>query len=199
VLTTWAGPDQHLVQYPVRRGELVSITAIARAVHRADHRRPVASDAAELQRAFTSWHGHVQQLLAPLEVCERWPLSQREPLHSWAMGRVTLLGDACHPMLPFLQQGAAMAIEDAWILARLLEDAEEDVPAALAEYQLYRAPRLRRLGDETHRYAAQLHAATKWARFKRNARLGIASRLLPELLAAQSDWLYGYDAVKGFS
>jgi salicylate hydroxylase len=197
-VTTWAGRDQHLVHYHVRRDALVSVAGVARTSDAAAEPHAVAGDAAELQRTFAGWHPAVRQLLAQLDRCEKWPLYQRDLPSQWSVGRVALLGDACHPMLPFLEQGAAMAIEDAWILARLLEDAEDAPLQGLADYQQYRAPRVQRLTRQTGSYGEELHLAPGWKRMKRNTRLGFASRLLPELATSHLEWLYGYDAVKGF-
>jgi salicylate hydroxylase len=195
--TAWLGPRQHLVHYYVRRGAFVNFVGVVETDRWQHESWTTAGDPAELLGDFAGWHRNVQRLIGQAHDCFKWALFDREPLPSWSAGRVTLLGDACHPMLPFLAQGGAAAIEDAWVLARLLEDAD-DVSAALVEYQRHRQPRTRRLQYEARRQGEMFHVHAPWDRLKRNLRLGVGSRLLPELAMQQLDWIHGYDAVRTF-
>jgi salicylate hydroxylase len=195
--TAWLGPRRHLVNYFVRRGELVNFVGVIETDGWQHESWTAAGDPDELRRDFAAWHPHVQELIAHADDCFKWALFDREPLPNWSVGRVTLLGDACHPMLPFLAQGGAAAIEDAWVLARRLEGADDE-PAALVEYQRHRQPRTGRLQYEARRQGDMFHVQAPWDRFKRNLRLGVGSRLLPELALQQLDWIHGYDAVRDF-
>ncbi|MFM8353893.1 MAG: FAD-dependent monooxygenase [Gammaproteobacteria bacterium] len=127
-----------------------------------------------------------------------WALHDHPPLPAWHSGRVALLGDACHPMLPYLAQGAAMAIEDAWVLARMLDQWDEDPVAALGEYSRYRQPRATRVQAASREQGTEFHRTDRWQILKRNLTLGFGSRYLPELAMQRFDWLHGYDCVKGF-
>ena len=115
-----------------------------------------------------------------------------------SVGRVTLLGDACHPMLPYMAQGAAMAIEDAWVLSRMLENWEEETAEALVQYERFRVPRTSKVLVGSRAQGEQFHLSDRWKILKRNLRLGFGSRFLPDVAMQQLDRLHGYDCVKGF-
>jgi salicylate hydroxylase len=144
------GPGRHLVSYPLRGGLLVNVVAIERRTAWAEEGWSTPGDPAALRRAFAGWGGPAGALLAEIETCWLWGLFDHAPLARWSDGRrLVLVGDACHPMLPFLAQGATMALEDAWVLAAAL-DREPDQGRALATYA---AARLR-LGSSARRRAA---------------------------------------------
>ena len=158
--TNWIGPGGHVIHYPLRRGELVNFVGI---VERGDwtiESWTVAGTTAECARDFAGWHDDVQALIACIDVPYKWALMQREPLTQWTTGRVALLGDACHPTLPFLAQGAAMAIEDGAMLARCLDgpmaEGPADVAPALRRYQDARVERtgaiVRRSAENARRF-----------------------------------------------
>jgi salicylate hydroxylase len=138
----WIGPDRHIVQYLVRGGSLVNYVAIVAkdAWEEEGWNRPSQVD--EVMGEFGGWHEDVLALLAatPADALYKWGLFDRDPLDGWVFGNVALLGDAAHPMLPFMAQGSAMAIEDAMILARALR-AGDSIAAALARYQTARRDR----------------------------------------------------------
>jgi salicylate hydroxylase len=138
----YIGPQRMFARYDVRAGELVNFAAYAR---RADWRIEswsARAEPADVLADFTDFHADCRAILAatPPDACFRWAMFDRAPLEGWTAGRATLLGDAAHPMLPFLGQGAAMAIEDALVLARCLE-ADADPDAALRRYEAARVPR----------------------------------------------------------
>jgi salicylate hydroxylase len=118
-------------------------------------------------------------------------LFDRDPLPFWSRGRITLLGDAAHPMLPFLAQGAAMAIEDSLVLARVLSESPGDVAAALKCYETARLPRTARVQLSARAQGQIFHVMSPLARLKR--RLGLVPKSDPKLL--DRDWLYEYDAI----
>ena len=134
----WMGPEFHLVQYPVRGGEWLNVVAVVHGHVNADLRSwDHSANAADLRRHLAKAAAPLQDLLRTIEHWRLWPLLDRPPLQSarqHARGRVALLGDAAHPMRPYLAQGAGMAIEDAFILAQCLADSRSDVPAAFEQF-----------------------------------------------------------------
>lgn len=139
--TTWIGPGGHVVCYPLRRGELMNFVSV---VERRDWRVEswsVKGTTQECLADYAGWHEDVQALIRAIPQPYKWALFGREPMSRWSLGRATLLGDACHPMLPFLAQGAAMAIEDGLVLARCLTAYAHDHAAALDAYERARLER----------------------------------------------------------
>ena len=141
---TWIGPHGHVVTYPLRRGELLNFVT---AIERDDWLIESWSEAGtveECRRDFARWHPDVLAIVDAIDIPYKWAMLGREPLEHWSVGRVRLLGDACHPTLPFLAQGANMAIEDGMVLARCL-DAYADIPQALRHYEAARLDRTSRI------------------------------------------------------
>jgi salicylate hydroxylase len=141
---------------------------------------------------FAGWHEDALTLMRNVEVPYKWALMAREPLQQWVRGRVALLGDACHPALPYLAQGAAMAIEDAFILARCAS-AHDDPGQALAAYASLRVPRTTRMVRATLDNLRQMH--TPALAYPDSAALHIEQLNSPQAMRGKYDWLYGYDAV----
>src|SRR5579871_973329 len=143
--TNWVGPGSHVVHYPVHRNELMNVVAM---VERDDWRVEswtMRGTREECKRDFAGWHGDVLALLDHAPELYKWALMLREPRERWTVGRVTLLGDAAHPTLPMLAQGANMAIEDGYILGRCVARWPEDVRTALTRYEDLRRERTRRV------------------------------------------------------
>jgi salicylate hydroxylase len=139
--TSWLGPAGHVLHYPVRRGELMNFIGF---VERPDwniESWTVAGTVDEAANDFRGWHPDVQEIIRNIDIPYKWALRVRPPMESWSTGRVTLLGDACHPTLPFLGQGAVMAIEDACVLGRCLHKYSSDCAAAFASYEKARKER----------------------------------------------------------
>lgn len=180
----WLGPGAHLVSYPLGADRLNLVAVTAGTADAAGWAIP--SDPAALHRAFAGWAPLVGKLLGNAAEWTAWALHDRPPDAVWGSGRITLLGDAAHPMLPHVAQGAAMAIEDAAALAHALGDTAEPVEA-LRRYERTRQARTARAQKEARRngHINQLSGPTAFAR---NFAL---SRLSPEKLAARFDWLYG--------
>jgi salicylate hydroxylase len=185
VVTVWCGPKNHAVVYCVRGGELLNFVGC----HERDWeeeswtaRRPWV----ELQRDYAGWHPEVQTIIDAMdhEQCFRWALNSREPRERWSTGRATLLGDAVHPTLPYMAQGAVMAIEDAAVLARCL-DADEPVGAALSRYERNRAPRTARIVRESSEHGDLFHI-TDAAEMR-------AAFLRKDIARSRREWLYCYD------
>ncbi len=183
------GPNAHLVHYPLRKGSIVNVVAVVEDNWRGgETERPWdgVADRPALERAFAGWSASTRRLLAAATNWRAWPLYGRPALGSFALGRVALVGDAAHPMVPFLAQGAAQAIEDAGALGSALAQTD-DVPQALAAYSRARVPRATRVQTEALRQGRIYHLRGPMA-VARDA----AMRLLgPRRLSARYDWLYG--------
>lgn len=139
--TQWLGPRGHVTCYPVRRGKLLNMVG---EVQRDDWRSESwvqEGSKEECLRDFNGWHADLREIVANVDRVFKWALFLRDPLPEWSRGRVTLLGDACHAMLPFLGQGANMAIEDGLILARAIALNVDSPERALRRYQGARASR----------------------------------------------------------
>jgi salicylate hydroxylase len=142
VQTLWLGPGRHFVHYPISGGRLVNLVAIAPAGDWRTESWTAEGQIADLIREFETWDSRLHQLIYSAAETKRWALYDRAPLDTWTKGRVTLLGDAAHAMLPFLAQGAAQAIEDGETLAACLRSADRNsVGAALKRYENIRRPR----------------------------------------------------------
>jgi salicylate hydroxylase len=191
VAALWMGPGAHFVHYFVRGGALVNFVGV---VERGDWREESWSARGEkrdLLRDFSGWHPTVRAIvaLAPEDGCFRWALFDRDPLPRWSRGAATLLGDACHPTLPFMAQGACMAIEDAAALATCVSAAPAgEIPAALARYEALRRARTAGIQLGSRRNASLYHMRRP-ASWLRNLRLRAGRGL-----GGQSDALYRYDA-----
>jgi salicylate hydroxylase len=191
--TAWWGPHGHVVHYLVRRGELVNFVAHYDSEAWTEESWTRECDRAELMQTYVRWHESLLRLFESSERYYKWALYDRDPLDRWGIGRVTLLGDAAHPMLPYLGQGAGMAIEDGCILADVL-DRMSDAPAeALRQYERLRMPRTRRAQLGSRHRAKENHLASPFARLWRDARLAWRSRFGADKTALQAAWLYEYD------
>lgn len=143
--TNWIGPGGHIISYPLRRGELMNFAGY---VERSDwlvESWSVQGTNDEYARDFKGWHEDIHTHIRHIAIPFKWALLVRPPLERWTVGRVTLLGDACHPTLPFLAQGAVMAIEDGLVLGRALEQYGDDVGVALQKYEDARRERTNRM------------------------------------------------------
>ncbi|MFW3168566.1 3-hydroxybenzoate 6-monooxygenase [Geodermatophilus sp. CPCC 206100] len=152
----WAGPKLHLAHYPLRRGELFNMGAIFHSL-RFDAGANTYGDPDELHERFAVTCDPVRRLVARIEEWRMWVLRDREPVATWTDGRVALLGDAAHPTLQYLAQGAGMAIEDAWVLGELLGQAD-DAPSWLRAYQDQRSVRTARVTLLSRLYGELYHA-----------------------------------------
>ncbi|WP_093220627.1 MULTISPECIES: FAD-dependent monooxygenase [unclassified Variovorax] len=157
VATNWIGPGGHVIHYPLRRGELVNFVGIVERGDWTQESWTTAGTVAECAGDFAGWHEDVQTLIRSIETPYKWALMQREPMNRWSVGRVTLLGDACHPTLPFLAQGAAMAIEDGAMLARCIDAGAADVERALVRYEQARTERTSRIVRGSSENARRFH------------------------------------------
>jgi salicylate hydroxylase len=142
----------------------------------------------DLAAEFTGWDPRLGKLIAAVQRVGRWAVLDRTPLPRWVKGRIALLGDAAHPMLPFYAQGAGQAIEDAAALAVGLASGPWDPPAVLARYEQARLPRASRVQEASRARIAHHHLPDGPEQAARDAAFAGEDRL------SHNDWLYGYDA-----
>jgi salicylate hydroxylase len=188
VTSVWWGPGSHFVHYYVRRGELVNCVCVVEKTGWEVESWTEQGDHAELKRDFVGWHPDLQMLIdaADPDACFKWALFDRPPMPRWSVGRITLLGDACHPTLPYMAQGAAMAIEDGAVLARCV-NAGTDVPASIARYESLRRERTARIQSGSRRNATVFHL--------RGIKATMRNFALSRAGAQTMEWLYSYDAL----
>ncbi|HEY0825267.1 MAG TPA: FAD-dependent monooxygenase, partial [Ramlibacter sp.] len=162
----WGGEKTHLVHYPLRRGELFNLVAVFHS-NKYDEGWNTFGDTAELNERFAQAVPQVRELLQKIETWKMWVLCDREPVKDWSDGRVTLLGDAAHPMLQYLAQGAGQAIEDAVVLGEALRHTGNDVASAFQKYQKARYLRTGRV-QLTARFYGDIYHASGVTRELRN-------------------------------
>ena len=188
VQTLWLGPGRHFVHYPISGGRLVNVVAIVPAGAWRTESWTADGEISDLIAEFVDWDQRLHQLIISASSTKRWAMYDRDPLERWTAGRITLLGDAAHAMLPFYAQGAAQAIEDAFILAGCLKRADRgSVREALRCYEQIRRPRTSRVQVMSRGREVRNHLPD-----------GPEQRLRDALLAngdplRQSGWLYGHD------
>lgn len=192
-MTAWWGPHGHVVHYPVRRGELVNFVAHFDSDGWTDESWTYECDRSELMETYAGWNRKLLGLIEGSEKYYKWALYDRDPLDSWTKGRITLLGDSAHPMLPYLGQGACMAMEDACILAESIGRAPDDLPAALQDYERLRKPRTTRAQNGSRFRARQNHLVSPFARLKRDIRIAYNSRFGADSTPGQAAAFYEYD------
>jgi salicylate hydroxylase len=185
-MVLWAGEKVHLVHYPLRTGELFNLVAVFHS-DRYEEGWDSYGDPAELHERFAKTCAPVRTLLDKIESWRMWVLCDRPPIKTWSRGRITLLGDAAHPMLQYLAQGANMSIEDAVCLAGKVVAAQGDYAAAFAAYQQARYLRTGRVQIMARVYGEFFHASGV-ARELRNMMLG--ARTAEDAMAGM-EWLYG--------
>jgi len=184
-MTLWAGPKNHLVHYPLRGGKLFNLVAVFHS-DRYEEGWDSYGDTEELMLRFQGVVPEVKQMLDKIESWRMWVLCDREPIKDWSKGRVTLLGDAAHPMLQYLAQGACMAMEDAFCLASKVQHSDGDLAAAFLAYQEARYLRTARAQLTARLYGNVYHAAGA-TRDLRNAFL--RSRTAEQFCEGNA-WLY---------
>jgi 2-polyprenyl-6-methoxyphenol hydroxylase-like FAD-dependent oxidoreductase len=154
----WGGPGYHIVHYPLRRGSVFNIVAVFRTSTFAE-KGDAQGHAQELERTYRDAHPAMKALLALMDLERRWAISDRDPIRHWHRGRAVLLGDAAHPTLQSLAQGACMAIEDGVCLAELIDAAGGDFEAAFRRYEAARVVRTARVQLDSRALWEFYHAA----------------------------------------
>jgi salicylate hydroxylase len=189
VATNWVGPGRHVINYPLRRGELMNFVGI---VERSDWQVEswtARGTTEELSADFEGWHEDVQTLIQAIETPYKWALMLRRPLQQWTRGRITLLGDACHPTLPMLAQGAVQAIEDGYILGRALAESES-VEDGFNRYESARRERTTRMVLGSEENARRFHNPE--LANSAGAQAYVDREWAEERIRERYDWLFRY-------
>ena len=189
--SNWVGPGGHVVHYPLRAGKVMNFVG---ALERSDWQ--VESWSArgttkEFSTDFKGWHEDVHELIRNIPVPYKWALMTRPPMPRWTAGRVTLLGDACHSMVPFLAQGAVMAIEDGFVLARALSEVRGDIPTRLLKYESARRERTRRAVEGSSDNITRFHNPALADPVK--GREYVEREWAGQNVASRYEWLFKYD------
>jgi salicylate hydroxylase len=184
------GPGKHFVRYFVAGMRYVNFVGIVEQDLWTKESWTDRGDVEDARAAFADWHKDVSGVLEAVEETFIWGLFDRAPLPRWSVGRVTLLGDACHPMLPFVGQGAAQAIEDGVTLAACLKK-YDDTPEALTRYEALRLSRTARVQSLAASNKIRYHLADGPAQIRRDAEMAAGGT---DWSFKAMDWLFGYDS-----
>ncbi|MBU1286547.1 MAG: FAD-dependent monooxygenase [Alphaproteobacteria bacterium] len=192
----WVGKGRHAVTYRLRGGALANFVGV---VEHDGWEVESWSGEGLLEDAladFAGWHPVILKMIRKADVLNRWALFDRPSLPRWHDGRVVLMGDACHPMLPFLAQGAVMAVEDAWVLAARLS-AGGDVSVALEAYEADRQGRTAAIQAGARNNAKLFHRHNPITQLATYGPMWLAGRAAPEFVHSRNDWIYGHDVTAG--
>jgi len=190
--TNWLGPNGNVLHYPVRRGEIMNFIST---IERDDWRIEswmVEGTTEELANDFHGWHPDVHAIIRNIGAPLKWALMVRPPMDCWTRGRITLLGDACHPTLPYLGQGAVMAIEDAYVVAACLAKYIHQPAMAFARYEEVRKDRTAAVVRKSHENRKQIFSPA--LADERGVETAVTRHWQQERVAERLDWLYTYDA-----
>lgn len=194
VVSTWIGPTAHVTAYPVRWQDTELMTFSGQ-VDRADWLLESWSEKGSVEEClkdFVGWHSDIIELVKNVDTLNKWGLFVRPSLDTWSKGRVTLLGDACHSMLPYLGQGVNMALEDAAVLARCLDEQPNDLAAAFRTYQDLRFDRTTKVVKSAAGMLPVFH--NQALATPKTAGDYIKTQWAPQATAKRYDWIYQYDA-----
>ena len=185
----WLAPKAHVVHYPVSNGKKINVVAVIddAAGDQIDGWNGQA-DTSQLYPAFAHWNEHVAQMVFSGPEWRKWPLYMSPPLRNWMIDRIVLLGDAAHPVLPFLAQGGAMAIEDAAVLGKEISKGGTELPEAFRSFELARIERTARTSYESRKLGNIYHMGG----LARAARDFVLRLRKPLSLRERYEWLYGF-------
>ena len=192
--SNWVGPGGHVVHYPVHRGEYMNMNGIIEIEGWQEESWSAKGTHAQCHACFAGWSDDIHAMIDHIAMPFKWALFNRTPLTAWSVGRVSMLGDACHSMLPMLAQGAVMALEDGFVLARALEAASDDVAQGLKRYEQARIERTTK---------AVLGSAENGRRFQSRtlanadeAQAYVDREWTPEKVRTRYEWLFTYDVTR---
>jgi salicylate hydroxylase len=191
----WLGPHGTIVLYPLRGDELINVVA-----HYDDdtyrHESWVTEcEGSEVLERYQGWHPSLLRLFEAGQTWYKWALYDRDPIPAWTKGRVTLLGDSAHPMLPYLGQGACQALEDGAVLANAMAGSPSDPVAALAAYERIRRPRASQVVLTARARGVSNHLPSRWAALRRDAAIAVRRRVnRRDTDGRGAAWLTEYDA-----
>lgn len=191
----WVGAGRHAVTYQLRDGALSNLVGVVEADSWHDESWYAQGTQQQALDDFDHWHPTIMALIREAATHFRWALFERAPLSRWHKERAVLLGDACHAMLPFMAQGGAMAIEDAWVLAALMQNCESE-QAALNHYFGVRQPRTNRVQQVARANARIFHRQTPLSQVLTYLPMAVAGHVAPRAIANRLRWLYDEDVVK---
>ncbi|GGD30685.1 FAD-dependent monooxygenase [Sinisalibacter lacisalsi] len=192
--TIWMGPGRHMVTYPLRGGQIVNIVAVQERAGWVAEGWNHDDDPANLRKAFEMYAPEARALLDRVEAVNLWGLFQHPVAEQWHRGGAVILGDAAHPTLPFMAQGAVMALEDAWVLAECLSVSGLEEGPAL--YQARRRHRVINVVEAANRNARNYHYANPALKFIGHNALRLAGRFAPGRVLRRYDWIYEHDVTK---
>lgn len=188
-------PKRHMVSYPLRGGQMINLVMVQERMGWADEGWHLRDDPANLRAAFADFGGEAATMLAQVRDVGLWGLFRHPVAPRWTGENVAILGDAAHPTLPFMAQGAVMALEDAWVLADALHHAE-DTASGLAAYQARRHARASKVIAAANGNAWKYHLSFPPLRMAAHLGLRLASGLAPRRLLQQFDWIYRHDVTR---
>ena len=191
----WAGHKRHAVTTRLRAGTLANFVGVVEEPEPAPEGWRVPGNKDYARAAFDGWHPVVIALIEEAEQLNRWALFDRASLPRWSDGRVALMGDAAHPMLPSMAQGAVQALEDAWIIAATLAT-EARCEDAFAYYYRLRIDRTARVQKGSAANARMFHRASALGKTAFYGPMALGARMLPGVIHGRQDWVYEYDATK---
>jgi len=193
----WMGAGRHCATYRLRGGALANLVAVVETENWQEESWTSLGSKDEALAQFEGWHPTITRSLEVADKLYKWALLDREPLPRWFKGRLGLIGDAAHPMLPFLAQGAAMAVEDSWALAACLSG-EDDVERALSSFQDARHARATLVQQKSRDNADLFHRKSLVSQVFTYGPMWLADKMLPQLIQKRQDYLYGYDVTQVF-
>lgn len=192
--SNWVGPGGHVVHYPVHRGEYMNMNGIIEIEGWQEESWGAKGTHDECHACFKGWNADIHAMIDNIATPFKWALFNRTPLTQWSVGRVSLVGDACHSMLPMLAQGAGMALEDGFVLARALEAADGNIAQGLKRYEQARIERTTKVvlgsAENGRRFQSRTLANAE------EAQAYVDREWTPEKVRARYEWLFTYDVTK---
>jgi salicylate hydroxylase len=190
----WLGPHGTIVLYPLRGEELINVVCHYDDEHYRHESWITECEPQEVLDRYADWNEELLRVFAAGQTWYKWALYDRDPIPRWTSGRITLLGDAAHAMLPYLGQGACQALEDAAVLATALASEPGDPAAGLARYEAVRRPRASRVVLTARERGLSNHLSSPLARLRRDARIALRRRFSGDADGRGAEWLASYDA-----